>query len=150
METRRKNDLFSFDYIMCHAWTVGSDAWLKPDDSDENSDDDSYTGDDSDRKSSTLPPMFHQNPAKSGTLNDTHIGDYFGKEDINRDICTDNNGVFHSIPITYSNLVSCADGCGGIYDPEKSGTNMEKCLIGCRFQLHQQNRLKTSGIQSGT
>jgi hypothetical protein len=52
---------------MYYAWTVGLDAWLKPDDSDDYADENRHTGGGCDASSSTLPPCFHLNLAKSGT-----------------------------------------------------------------------------------
>ena len=126
MDIRRQKQFFSFDRIMYHTWAAGSDVWLKPVDADDNGDDDRHSGDENDGRSSTFPPVSHQNMMKSGTQNNAHIDDNSGKESYNRDIYTDSTGDFHHNQVSFSNPVSHADGNGGMCDPEKSGTEMDQ------------------------
>ncbi|WFN33867.1 hypothetical protein L1S32_08425 [Methanogenium sp. S4BF] len=122
IDIRRHKHFFSFDPVMYQTWAARSDVWLKPDDGDDSADDNRHTGGGSDPKSSTLPPVFHPNPPKSGTLNNAHIDNCFDKEEMNRDICTDSTGVFHSFPVSFDSPVCRMEGDGGISDPGECGT----------------------------
>ncbi|WAI01800.1 hypothetical protein [Methanogenium organophilum] len=71
-----RDALFSDDIVHCDTPNFNAG---RIDDADDSADDDGHAGDDSDTKSSTLPPHFHPKTAKSGTQKNAHIDDHSGK-----------------------------------------------------------------------